>query len=87
MISNGWNLTLSDPYVATNTIIGKVISTEKALENINSILIVTVGHSYYKSFEFISLVNTINRPLIIIQTGLFLDINNEKIEVYTFGKN
>jgi UDP-N-acetyl-D-mannosaminuronic acid dehydrogenase len=87
MTSNGWSLTLSDPFVATNTIIGEVISTEKALQNISSLLIITVGHSYYKSFEFINLVTNLNKPLIIIQTGLFIDINNEMIEVYTFGKN
>ena len=87
MISNGWSLTLSDPFVTTNTIIGEVVSTEIALQNISSLLIITVGHSNYKSFEFINLVTNLNKPLIIIQAGLFIDINNEMIKVYTFGKN
>jgi UDP-N-acetyl-D-mannosaminuronic acid dehydrogenase len=87
MTSNGWSLTLSDPFVTTNTIIGEVVSTEKALQNISSLLIITVGHSYYKSLEFINLVTNLNKPLIIIQAGLFIDINNEIIKVYTFGKN
>jgi UDP-N-acetyl-D-mannosaminuronic acid dehydrogenase len=80
-----YKILICDPILTNGKILGLTLEDLKTILKKTSFLVISVGHSYFMSSEFKSILEGLNRKVIVVQAGPFID-SSENIEVHTFGK-
>ena len=85
LISSDYQVYLYDPIIPTNYDSKLVMHELSEILEETSFIILAVGHSYFRSNEFISLLLDSKKRITLVQSGPFIETNSN-IEVYTFGQ-
>lgn len=85
LISSDYQVYLYDPVIPINYDSNLVMHELSKILEETSFIVLSVGHSYFRSREFISLLETSNKKITLVQSGPFIETKSN-FEVYTFGQ-
>jgi UDP-N-acetyl-D-mannosaminuronic acid dehydrogenase len=85
LVSSDYYVYLYDPFIPIDYDKKLVIQKLSTILEKTSFIILAVGHSYFRSREFISLLEASTKKIILVQSGPFIESNSD-FEVYTYGK-